>query len=484
MASALPIILLIVVLSSVTTGTDATAAGPWDGDYRGQGKFDIDRRCIPRKFEAAGVIENNVLTISVRSKGKVVGKLKFEVTDTGRIHRTFLCSSGFTAAFAEGRVSADGIRLRTLPMRSTRGSGNAGRGGTINMSRVPGPQAAQRQPAAETQISTAVVERQRRQPAAAPKAEPPPPPSTGGGAIELAFWESIKNSAQAADYRAYLEAFPAGRFAPLARLRAEQFRRSAAAAPPDAGQAPVNLAQFVLDLGRYRAIVIGNNDYRHVPKLRMAVSDAVAVSETLERLYGFEVELLLDVTRYDILKSLSKARAELTERDNLLVYYAGHGVVDEETGRGYWLPVDAEPDTLANWIANTTLSDMIKAIQAKHVMVVADSCYSGALVRAAPITLKTGGDRARFLSRMAAKRSRTALVSGGLEPVSDAGGGKHSVFAKAFLDALYENDAVLDGQGLFATVRRQVITNADQTPEYSDIRGAGHDGGDFLFVRQ
>ncbi len=331
---------------------------------------------------------------------------------------------------------------------------------------------------------SAPITPQPQAPRAIGKAEPPPPPSRGGDAIELAFWESIKSSAQAADYRAYLEAFPAGRFAPLARLRAEQFRQGAAAARPGAGQAPANLARFGLVLGRYRAIVIGNNDYLHVPKLRMAVSDAVAVSETLERLYGFEVELLLDVSRYDILKSLSKARAELTESDNLLVYYAGHGVVDEETGRGYWLPVDAEPDTLANWIANTTLSDMIKAIQAKHVMVVADSFYSGALVRAAPITLKTGGDRAAFLSRMAAKRSRTALVSGGLEPVSDAGGGKHSVFAKAFLDALHENQAVLDGQGLFAAVRRQVIVNSDQTPEYADIRGAGHDGGDFLFVRR
>ncbi len=75
MAQALPILLLIVVMSGVATATDATAAGPGDGDYQGQGKFDIDRRCIPRNFEAAGVIENNVLIISVRSRGKVFGKL-------------------------------------------------------------------------------------------------------------------------------------------------------------------------------------------------------------------------------------------------------------------------------------------------------------------------------------------------------------------------------------------------------------------------
>lgn len=43
---------------------------------------------------------------------------------------------------------------------------------------------------------------------------------TGSAALELAFWESIKDSADPAAYRAYLDAFPNGTFAPLARLRA------------------------------------------------------------------------------------------------------------------------------------------------------------------------------------------------------------------------------------------------------------------------
>ena len=42
----------------------------------------------------------------------------------------------------------------------------------------------------------------------------------------------------------------------------------------------------------------------------------------------------------------------------------------------------------------------------------------------------------------------------------------------------------MDGTELFEQVRRRVVLNADQTPEYSDIRHAGHEGGDFLFVRK
>ena len=85
---------------------------------------------------------------------------------------------------------------------------------------------------------------------------------------------------------------------------------------------------------------------------------------------------------------------------------------------------------------------------------------------------------------MTRKRARTALVSGRLEPVADSGMGGHSVFARAFLAALRENADVIDGQGLYDAIKRPVVLNADQTPQYSDIRRAGHDGGDFLFVRK
>jgi hypothetical protein len=123
-------------------------------------------------------------------------------------------------------------------------------------------------------------------------------------------------------------------------------------------------------------------------------------------------------------------------------------------------------------------------MSARHVMVVADSCYSGSLVRAATVRLNSGREKVAWVKRMLRKRARTALVSGGLEPVLDGGGGDHSVFAKAFLDALRNNNDVMDGQDLFDAIKRPVVLNADQTPQYTDIRRAGHDGGEFMFVRK
>jgi hypothetical protein len=119
-------------------------------------------------------------------------------------------------------------------------------------------------------------------------------------------------------------------------------------------------------------------------------------------------------------------------------------------------------------------------MQAKHVMIVSDSCYSGTLTRG----LRMRNDPTqRYRAKMSRLRTRVALSSGGLEPVADSGGGSHSVFAKAFLDVLESNDAVLEGYDLFMQIRRPVALEANQSPEYGDIRNAQHGGGDFLFVR-
>jgi hypothetical protein len=275
--------------------------------------------------------------------------------------------------------------------------------------------------------------------------------------------------------------------------RAPQPAAQTAAAPAteETKNRPVQVASIAdqlraIEFGTYRALVIGNNKYAKIRSLETAHNDAQVVGRLLREQYGFQVTVLLDATRQQIMEALYKMRAELTEKDNLLVYYAGHGVRDDATGRGYWLPVDADPDIPTNWVPTTDLTDVIKAMRARHIMVVADSCYSGTLVRNASAGLRSAreADLGAWVRRILQKRSRTVMSSGGLEPVMDGGGGGHSVFAKAFIDALRENPDVIDGQGLFASIRRPIVLNSDQTPEYSDIRQAGHDGGDFLFVKR
>ena len=213
-------------------------------------------------------------------------------------------------------------------------------------------------------------------------------------------------------------------------------------------------AALDVDFGRYHALVIGINDCQNLPRLETAVNDASAVADVLRQKYGFKVELLLNPTRDKVIRTLDRLRRELTERDNLLIYYAGHGVLDVEADVGFWMSVDAEEETQSDWISIATVTSTVRAMSAKHVMIVSDSCYSGRLTRGLSVSVKTGAERTEELRRLAGKRSRTALVSGGLEPVNDGGGEGHSVFTRAFLAALRESTEVLDGQQLFTAVRR------------------------------
>ncbi len=234
-----------------------------------------------------------------------------------------------------------------------------------------------------------------------------------------------------------------------------------------------------VNFGNYYALVIGNNEYLWLPELISAKNDANEFSKLLIEKYGFTVETIIDANRDDILLSLERFRNRLTVNDNFLIYYAGHGWHDQEEEEGYWLPVDASEGSRINWISNETITKSIKAIKAKHILVIADSCYSGKLARGINITNRTTG----HYSRLSEKKARVVLASGGLEPVVDGGGkNEHSVFASAILDVLVSNEQVLDTTQMFQKLRSKVIVNSAQTPEYSDIRNAGHDGGDFIFL--
>ena len=262
-------------------------------------------------------------------------------------------------------------------------------------------------------------------------------------------------------------------------LREVKVEDNAASAKLESKKPALNVAS--IDFGQYYALIIGNNAYTEFPALKTAVNDAKEVAALLEQDYGYNVELMLDATREEIVIALDRYRARLGPTDNMLIYYAGHGYLDYGSERGYWLPVDASPDTQVRWVSNVTITDTLKAMDAKHVMLVVDSCYSGTLTRGVKITLQSPD----YIQRMASKRARVVLTSGGLEPVSDSGGGTdHSVFAAAFLDALRENDSLMDGTELFLKIRRPVMVSVPQTPEYADIRFAGHEGGDFLFVKR
>ncbi len=243
-------------------------------------------------------------------------------------------------------------------------------------------------------------------------------------------------------------------------------------------------------LGRYFAVIIGNNTYRdsQYPSLKSAVSDATAVSNVLQKRYGYQTTLVLNASRLEMLTALSSMRDKMKPEDNLLVYYAGHGELNGATG--YWVPTDGAANNTKSWISNAAISDILNTMPAKHIMVVADSCYSGSMTRAAVPNLAAASTPDKwnaYVKTMASGRSRTALTSGGVQPVPDSGSGNHSYFARAFLNVLQDNNRLMEAQRLYREVSTSLALNSinspiPQNPQYAPIRYAGHESGDFFFM--
>jgi len=243
--------------------------------------------------------------------------------------------------------------------------------------------------------------------------------------------------------------------------------------------------------GNNYELVIGIDDYAApLPKLKTAVNDAKSFTSLLSSKYGFQVTTLLnqDATRDKILDAITHFRKSLAENDSFLIYYAGHGTYDRGTEKGYWLPVDADPDPLitSHDISADDLTTVVRGLAARHVVIISDSCFSGDLSRDAGDLSPSDGNQA-YIRRMQRAPSRTLMASGSDEPVSDSGSLGHSVFAALLLAAMQSRSGqAFTGDDLFASIRKSVLARSGQSPQYTSLRdsirpSASLDNGDFVF---
>ncbi len=234
-------------------------------------------------------------------------------------------------------------------------------------------------------------------------------------------------------------------------------------------------AARVASYGKFYAVVIGERHYRRFQELPTAADDARAVADLLESKYGFTVTRLYDAPQQKILEALRGAAKHVTPNDNLLVFYAGHGSIDK-ADKGYWRPVDDDLD-MAKAISPALMKDALIDQQSRRTLIIADSCYSGALAAAQPTKSRD-------------KRSRIVISSGGMDPIIDSADGRHSIFTRALLEVLGEpRQKVTDVQGVFAAVREKVVDAArragtEQKPQLAVLAEVGDEGGSFFFVRR
>jgi hypothetical protein len=235
--------------------------------------------------------------------------------------------------------------------------------------------------------------------------------------------------------------------------------------------------------GKYYALIIGVDDYVDpaIKDLDEPINDAQKLFNVLTTKYNFESEnitFLKNPTKSDIIAVLHSMRTSLTEFDNLLIFYAGHGYYDEEMNTGYWLPSDARQDNPVNWLDNQVLINHLSVIKTKHILLIADACFSGGIFKT-----RSAFQNNQAIESMYELPSRKAMTSGTLNTVPDK-----SVFMKYLLKRLEENkENFLPAGELFSSLRIAVINNAGNTPsvpQYGTMQNAGDEGGDFIFMRR
>lgn len=247
-----------------------------------------------------------------------------------------------------------------------------------------------------------------------------------------------------------------------------------------------------MDLGRYYALIIGNQHYQVLDDLQTPRTDAERAARVLKEKYGFTVRVIEDADDVAMLRALNDLNRVLKPNDNLLVYYAGHGTRLQTASAevGYWLPTNAErPPNDTFWVPNEQITAHLARLPAKRVLVVADSCYAGLLSTDPTVTLFGTESHITldYVRYKLPRRSRLLISSGGDEPVLDSDGQGDSVFARAFIDVLTSNNGILSSPSLFSAVRDRMKQSAarngfKQMPQLKSIKAAGHEVGDFFFV--
>ena len=236
---------------------------------------------------------------------------------------------------------------------------------------------------------------------------------------------------------------------------------------------------------RKRALVIGLDKYtdKRIPQLVSAVTDARAISDAFSDQMGYDVTLLQNPSKAEIVKWFNRIIVEMNDTNSFVVYFAGHGELVEKTKMGYWIPGDASASDPATWISNNDISRWLANINSKQVAVIADSCYSGTL--ALDIQATSAGLTSKVADDFLRKRTITVMSSGSDEPVADTGKSGHSVFAWNLLEEIKDLKSWSVGSSVFTKVKTQVESELPQTPRYGISASAGHEaGGDFLFERR
>lgn len=238
------------------------------------------------------------------------------------------------------------------------------------------------------------------------------------------------------------------------------------------------------------ALIFATDKYDNWSDLVNPIFDSRTIATQLEQTYGFTTDVVENPTQDEILKKLREyGEKQYKPLDQLFIFFAGHGTYDQTFGEGFVVTKESLVDDAGktSYLSHNRLRSIINNIPAEHIFLVMDVCFGGTFDEA--LASQRGADDAtyreqnqnEFIARKLTLKTRRYLTSGGKTYVSDGIAGKHSPFAKNFLEALESQggrDGILTVAEVFSYVEKLL------NPPRLGTFGSNLPGSDFLFVKK
>lgn len=200
-----------------------------------------------------------------------------------------------------------------------------------------------------------------------------------------------------------------------------------------------------VEKGDLYVLTMGVDKYSRMPKnnLMYSVADATAIADSFKTapggLYGsVNIMTLLDsdVNQDNIQKAFDLFAAKVKPDDTFVLHIAGHGV--NYDGEYYYLPADTlaktEADFAKQGVSKRFLTENLSKLQALNVVLLLDTCYSGAFIDA-----KTQGNslaQKTALERLAHTSGQVILTASANSQTAGEGWKGHGIFTYAIIEAL------------------------------------------------
>lgn len=233
------------------------------------------------------------------------------------------------------------------------------------------------------------------------------------------------------------------------------------------------------------ALLFATNDYENYPDLVNPVHDGRTIARELEQHYHFKTEIVENPSLEQVVATLrTYAQKQYNPRDQLFIFFAGHGKYDEVFKEGYLVAKESRQndETKTTLLSHSNLRTIINNIPNEHIFLIMDVCFGGTFD---PHIASRGTDvysnitKSEFIERKLAHKTRLYLTSGGKEYVPDGRPGEHSPFVRKFLEALRSyggEDGILTTGEIFNYVDKVV-----PQPRIGEF-GNNEPGSDFIFV--